>query len=205
MEAVASASEKPATAKIRIGWDHGSINAVEVAKALESAGAAAIAVHGRTREQFYSGEADWEAIRMVKEAVSVPVIGNGDVRGGADAVRLLEETGCDYVMIARGALGNPWIFREANALYAGGRIPAPPSLEERVETLLRHFDMLVQEKGERAAVMEVRKHVAWYLRGVRGAAAVRAMANTASRADEIRFAVESAARRLYRNIAKHKV
>jgi tRNA-dihydrouridine synthase B len=193
MEAAAAASEKPVTAKIRIGWDRGSINAVEMAKTLESAGAAAIAVHGRTREQFYSGEADWEAIRMVKEAVGIPVIGNGDVRGGADAVRLLEETGCDYVMIARGALGNPWIFREANALYAGGEAPAPVSLDERFEMLLRHLDMLVEEKGERAAVMEMRKHVAWYLKGVRGAAALRGAANTASGAGELRLAVESAA------------
>jgi tRNA-dihydrouridine synthase B len=192
VEAVVSATQKPVTVKLRIGWDAARVNAAEVAKILEAAGAAAVAVHGRTREQYYSGRADWNEIRRVKEAVGIPVIGNGDIRSGSDALRMLDETGCDFVMIARGALGNPWIFREALALYRGEEAPAPPDVGERVAMLLRHLDMLVAEKGERAAVLEMRKHAAWYLKGVRGAAAVRRGINAATDAAAFRAELRAA-------------
>jgi tRNA-dihydrouridine synthase B len=182
VEAAVSRTRKPVTAKIRIGWDSSRVNATEMARTLEASGAAAVAVHGRTREQFYGGKADWEAIRLVKESVRIPVIGNGDVRSGADALRMLRETGCDFVMIARGALGNPWIFREALALYRGGPAPAPPSVGERIDMLLRHFDMLTEEKGERSAVLETRKHAAWYMKGVRGSSGLRGEVNAVASA-----------------------
>jgi tRNA-dihydrouridine synthase B len=177
VEAAVSKTRKPVTVKLRIGWDAASINATEMAKTLEAAGAAAIAVHGRTREQYYGGKADWNEIRRVKEAVHIPVIGNGDVRSGGDALRMLAETGCDFVMIARGALGNPWIFREALALYRGDVAPAAPDTRERIDMILRHAAMLVAEKGEGSAILEMRKHAAWYLKGVRGSAALRGKLN----------------------------
>jgi tRNA-dihydrouridine synthase B len=186
VEAVVSETRKPVTVKIRLGWDAASINATETAKTLEAAGAAAIAVHGRTREQYYGGKADWNQVRLVKEAVGIPVIGNGDVKNGADAVRMLAETGCDFVMIARGALGNPWIFREALALYRGEPAPAPPGAPERTDMLLRHLDMLTAEKGERSAILEMRKHAAWYLKGVKGSAALRGKLNAVTTAFELR-------------------
>ncbi|MDR3295677.1 MAG: tRNA dihydrouridine synthase DusB [Clostridiales Family XIII bacterium] len=196
IEAAAAKTRKPVTAKIRIGWDDSSVNAVEMARTLEAAGAAAVAVHGRTREQYYRGKADWDVIRLVKAAVRIPVIGNGDVRCGADAVRMLDETGCDFVMIARGALGNPWIFRDACALYRGAEAPAPVSAKDRAGMLLRHLDMLIAEKGEYVAVREMRKHAAWYVRGIRGAAELRGQLNAACEAGVFRRAVESFAGRL---------
>ena len=178
VKAVVRDAGKPVTAKIRIGWDCQSVNAVETARAVEAAGAAAIAVHGRTREQYYSGTADWGMIRRVKESVGIPVIGNGDVFTGEDANRMLKETGCDLVMIARGALGNPWIFRDAAAIWKGEEKPAPPTLKDRVDTMLIHLERLLAEKGEYAAVREMRKHVGWYLKGVPGSAAVRKKVNS---------------------------
>jgi tRNA-dihydrouridine synthase B len=186
VEAVAAETRKPVTVKIRTGWDAASINAVETAKTLEAAGAAAVAVHGRTREQYYGGKADWNMIRLVKESVDIPVIGNGDVKNGADAMRMLAETGCDFVMIARGALGNPWIFREALALYRGETAPPLPSVRERTDMLLLHLDMLIAEKGERSAILEMRKHAAWYLKGVKGSSALRGKLNAVSTAFELR-------------------
>ena len=182
---------KPITAKIRAGWDAESINAVETAKAIEAAGGAAVAVHGRTRDQFYSGKADWDLIRKVKEAVSIPVIGNGDIFSGADAMRMLSETGCDMVMIARGALGNPWIFEEALALWKGEAPPAKPSIEERVRVMKEHFTDLVSVKGEYAAVREMRKHASWYTKGLRGSAAMRRRFNSIESADALIIEFES--------------
>lgn len=175
---------RPVTVKIRSGWDAGSVNAPEIALAAQEAGAAAVAVHGRTREQFYAGKADWSVISRVAEAVSVPVIGSGDVFSGADALRMMEETGCDYVMIARGALGNPWIFREALALYEGRPLPEPPGLAEKIRVIRRHLTLAVREKGERVAVMELRKHLGWYLKGVPGSAALRRRANSLETAED---------------------
>lgn len=183
----------PVTAKIRIGFARGQNIAVEAAKALEAAGVSAVAVHGRTREQYYDGKADWQAIADVKKAVSIPVIGNGDIKSGADAIRMMDETGCDAVMIARGALGNPWIFREALALWEGGwtcvsegEAFVPPTQNERIEMLIRHLDLVVADKGERIAVKEMRKHVAWYTKGMHGATAVRRAVNNVEEAEPLK-------------------
>lgn len=180
-----SRQPKPVTVKCRIGWDSERINGVEFAKTAEEAGAAAITVHGRTREQFYSGEADWEMIARIKEAVQIPVVGNGDVFSGGDASRLMKQTGCDFVMIARGALGNPWIFREAKALWQGHPVPVRPDVTQRMALVQKQFQMLLEEKGEYAAVREMRKHMGWYLKGIHGAARLRQKINTIEQAQEL--------------------
>lgn len=169
---------KPVTAKIRIGWDSSSINAVEISKAIEEAGASAVAVHGRTREQYYSGKADWDVIAQVKENVKIPVIGNGDVNSGEDALSLMQHTGCDFVMIARGAMGNPWIFRDAVALWNGKTKPDYATIDERIETIKTHIKYVIEEKGEYIGIREMRKHVAWYMKGLKGAAEIRRRVNT---------------------------
>jgi len=180
---------KPVTAKIRIGFDASSINAVETAKAVEAAGASAVAVHGRTREQYYSGKADWGQIRAVREAVSIPVIGNGDVTDGPSAMAMMEETGCDFVMIGRGALGNPWIFREAVAAWRGEEIPKKPEISEKKEMIRRHFCDILALKGEYVAVREMRKHIGWYLKGLPGSAALRGRINQINDAEELIAAI----------------
>ena len=184
-------TSKPVTVKIRAGWDADSINAVEVAHAVSAAGASAIAVHGRTREQYYSGKADWSVIAAVKRAVDIPVIGNGDVTDGASALRMMDETGCDFVMVARGALGNPWIFRELNAAWRGETLPPPPTKEDKKQMMLRHLNDVLDLKGEYVAVREMRKHVGWYLKGVPGAAAFRGKINQINSAGELRSAIEN--------------
>lgn len=177
VRAVKAAVDLPVTVKIRKGWDENSVNAVEVAKYCEEAGADAICVHGRTRAQMYEPPADWDIIGAVKRSVSVPVIGNGDVRCVQDAVKMMADTGCDMVMIGRGALGNPWIFREINGYFSAGlRIMPPPTVSERIVVIKRHIDALCAAKGEGRGMREARKHVAWYMHGLRGAAEFRRMA-----------------------------
>ena len=166
VEAVNAAVPVPVTAKIRRGWDMGSCNCVEVAKVLEGAGAAAIAVHGRTRAQMYSGQADWNCIRAVKEAVGVPVIANGDIFAPEDVPRILKYTRADAAMIGRGCFGNPWIFRQARALLEGKEKPERPPLARRCETALRQIELAAELRGERVAVLEGRKQYCWYLKGV---------------------------------------
>ncbi|MGN0422309.1 MAG: tRNA dihydrouridine synthase DusB [Lachnospiraceae bacterium] len=169
----ARAIQKPVTVKIRKGFDDTCINAVEIAKIIEEAGGAAVAVHGRTREQYYSGKADWEIIRQVKEAVSIPVIGNGDVTSGEKALEMRERTGCDGVMIGRGAQGNPWIFHELLEYDRTGKLPPRPSKEQIKETMLRHARLQLGFKGEYLGIREMRKHVAWYTKGMEGSAKLR--------------------------------
>lgn len=178
IKAAVENSSKPVTAKIRIGWDENNINAIEVAKAIAAGGASAVAVHGRTREQYYSGKANWDIIKQVKENVNIPVIGNGDITCGRDAIKLMEVTGCDFVMIARGSLGNPWIFGEALALWSGEKKPEEPTLEEKISIIFKHLEYVIELKGEYVAVREMRKHVAWYLKGIRGSADIRRAINT---------------------------
>ena len=166
VEAVVKAVPVPVTAKFRRGWDMGSCNCVEFARILEQAGVSAVAVHGRTRAQVYGGQADWNCIRAVKEAVSVPVFANGDIWKPEDAVRILRYTGADGAMIGRGCFGNPWIFRQAAAALAGEPVPPLPSLAERCDTAVRQFELAAEAKGERVAVLEARRHYCWYLKGV---------------------------------------
>jgi tRNA-dihydrouridine synthase B len=176
VESVVAAVSVPVTVKFRSGWDASEVNAVSFARRMESAGAAALGVHGRTREQFYKGKADWGLIGEVKRAVSVPVLGSGDVFSAADALRMLEETGVDGVMVARGAQGNPWIFREARALLSGSEPVAPPTPFERIDMAIEHAAALVEFGGERA-VVRMRKHVAWYLADMPGATFARTGVN----------------------------
>lgn len=189
VSAMVKEAGKPVTAKIRMGFARGENLAVETAKALEAAGAAAVTVHGRTREQYYEGKADWQVIADVKKAVKIPVIGNGDVNTGRDAVDMLDQTGCDGVMIARGALGNPWIFRDAIALWKGDTMPPEPTKEERVNMLLRHIDLVAYDKGDRIAVREMRKHVGWYVKGMHGASAIKREINQIDDIEKMRQAI----------------
>ena len=177
IKAVSGAVKKPVTAKMRIGFEGYPVDPVEIAKIMEDSGAAAIAVHGRTRQQYYAGQADWETIRKIKEAVSIPVIGNGDVDSPEKAEALLKETGCDAVMIGRGVRGNPWIFRELNHYFLTGEKLSPPSIQEVREMILRHARMQIEKKGEFTGIREMRKHVAWYTAGMRHSAGLRRESN----------------------------
>lgn len=173
IRAVADAVTIPVTVKIRKGWDSNSINAVELAQIAEQSGAAAIAIHGRTRTEMYSGKADWDIIRQVKSAVSIPVIGNGDVTNVQTAALMLEQTGCDAVMIGRGALGNPWLFRQINAYLTECRVLPPPGIHEKMAVMLKQIQKTIEYKGEHTAMLEARHHAAYYTRGLRGGAAFR--------------------------------
>lgn len=191
VSSVVEASDKPVTVKIRTGWDSSSVNCLELAKKIEAAGAAAITVHGRTRDQFYSGRADWKAIKDVVSAVEIPVVGNGDIFTAEDAIRMLEETGCDYVMIARGSLGNPWIFKQALARWRGEGQAGRPSRREIADMMKRHLLAMIEDKGEKRAVFEMRKHLAWYSKGYPDSAKFRGQVNKAFTKDEILELIDS--------------
>ena len=175
---VCKAAQAPVTVKIRKGWNGDSINAVEIAKIAQESGAAAVTIHGRTKEELFSGKVDLNVIRQVKDSVKIPVIGNGDITCGKEAEEMYQKTGCDLVMVGRGALGNPWIFREINSLIGYDRPSLPVSHAERITVLLRHVRMMCEYKGEKIAMREARKHAAWYFKGMKGAAELRRRAGT---------------------------
>jgi nifR3 family TIM-barrel protein len=185
VRAMSDATTLPVTAKIRLGWDGDSRNVVEVAKALEGAGARAVAIHARTRAEKFEGHAHWDMIGEAKRGVGIPVIGNGDVRTANDAVRMLSETGCDGVMLGRAAFGDPWVFRRIRALVERGETLPPPTAQERLEAGVRHLHMLVESAGEAAAAREMRKHVAWYIKGLPNSARVREQVNHTRSATEM--------------------
>jgi tRNA-dihydrouridine synthase B len=190
IEAVAGAVKKPVTVKIRKGFDDRHINAAEVAHIAQESGAAAVTVHGRTREQYYSGKADWDIIRKVRETVSIPVIGNGDVTSAVRAREMLDATGCTAVMIGRAAQGNPWIFRETAAYLEDGTLISRPAYSEMRDVILRHAEMQIRCKGEYNAVREMRKHIAWYTKGMPDSASLRAAVNEMEHMDELQAAVD---------------
>ena len=173
VRSVVNAVDIPVTVKIRSGWDSNTINCVEVAKRIENAGASAITLHARTRAQGYSGSADWSLIKKVKEAVSIPVIGNGDIKTCYDAKKMLEETGCDAVMIGRGVLGNPWLIKECVDYLEDGTLPQRVSAKEKMQMLRRHFELLCKDKGEKLALLEIRTHALWYIKGLPGSASIK--------------------------------
>lgn len=188
---VSRASSKPITVKIRKGWDDKSVNAVDIALIAEEAGAAAITVHGRTREQFYAGVADWDIIREVKSRLSIPVIGNGDIFTPQAAFDMTKQTNCDGIMIARGAQGNPWLFRDIISYMDKGEIPIQPEPNEKIETALRHLKIIVGQKGERLGVCEMRKHIAWYLKGLKDSSRIKRLINTLTTASEVEAVLNS--------------
>lgn len=187
---VVKAIHKPVTVKIRKGFDEGHVNAVEIARAAEAAGAAAVAVHGRTRSQYYAGEADWDIIAKVKESIGIPVIGNGDVKDGKSASHMLLQTGCDGVMIGRAVRGNPWIFREVKGFLESGRIQERPSAEEVADTILRHAGLMLSCKGEYTGIREMRKHMSWYTAGYPHSAKLRQRINEMESMDDLKRNLE---------------
>ncbi len=190
LEMMARVLKKPVTVKFRKGFDDDHINAVEFAKMAESAGVAAITLHARTRQQMYSGKADWDMIRRVKEAVKIPVIGNGDIFKPEDAARMIEETGCDGVALARGIKGNPWLVKRTAALLATGDAGPEPSVEEKKAMILRHTELMIKYKGEHMGILEMRKHLAWYTQGLPGSAKLRGLMNEMSTEDELKRLVD---------------
>ena len=189
VKAVVDAVDLPITVKMRTGWDEDSVNAPELAKRLEAAGAAMITVHGRTRKQMYSGDVDYTIIREVKKAVKIPVVGNGNVVDGQSAKYMYEVTGCDYVMVGRAAQGNPFIFQEINA-YINNKVYTPPTLEEKFNELLLQVNLMEKYKNERVAILESRKHTAWYMTGLKGAASIRRMCGEISSKEDIKRIIE---------------
>lgn len=185
VSAISKAIRKPVTVKIRKGFTEDAVNAVEVAKVIEQSGGAAVAIHGRSREQYYSGKADWDIIRQVKEAVNIPVIGNGDVESPQDVLKIIEMTGCDAVMIARGVRGNPWLFHQINTYLKDGRLEEKPTLEEVIAMILRHARMAIEYKGEYTAIHEMRKHVAWYTHGYPCSTRLRSRVNEVESYDQL--------------------
>ena len=191
MSAVVQYSKVPVTVKIRLGWDAKNIVAVDLAQAAEAAGIAAVSVHGRTKAQGFSGQADWGMIKVVKKSVAIPVIGNGDVRTAQDAKRMKDETGCDGVMIGRAVQGNPWIFREAKQYLETGVVPPPPTLEERQAVMLRHLNDMTRLVGENMGVREMRKHLCWYTKGLPEGAEFREKVNHLARAEDVKREIEN--------------
>lgn len=180
VSSVVKESNKPVSVKIRKGFDENSVNAVEIAKVIEAAGADLISIHGRTREQYYSGSADWDIIRDVKKAVSIPVIGNGDLFTLEDAIRMKDHTNVDGLMVARGVQGNPWIIKEINTYFREGIVLSPPTESEKIKVALRHLDLMIKYKGEHRGILEMRKHASWYVKGIKGSSKVKQLINGAS-------------------------
>lgn len=185
LDQVVKNSKKPVTLKIRKGWDDNSVNALEIAKIAEDCGICAITIHGRTREQYYSGQADWDIIGEVKSKISIPVIGNGDVTSVEDAIRIKDHTGCDAIMIGRGAQGNPWIFKRTDHYMKTGQLLDPPSKDEKIDIAIKHMDLAIKEHGEYVAVREMRKHIGWYLKGMKHSARFRDQINHMVTAKEV--------------------
>lgn len=185
LDQVVKNSKKPVTLKIRKGWDDNSINALEIAKIAEDCGICAITIHGRTREQYYSGQADWDIIGEVKSQISIPVIGNGDVTSVEDAIRIKDHTGCDAIMIGRGAQGNPWIFKRIDHYMKTGQLLDRPSKDEKIDVAIKHMGLAIKEHGEYVAVREMRKHIGWYLKGMKNSARFRDQINHMETAKEV--------------------
>jgi tRNA-dihydrouridine synthase B len=205
MSAVVNASKVPVTVKIRLGWDAGNIVAVDLARAAESVGIAAVTVHGRTKAQGFAGNADWGKIKLVKDSVAIPVIGNGDVRSALDVKRMIDETGCDGVMIGRAVQGNPWIFREAKQFLETGTVPRHPDLDERKTIMLRHLKDMVKLLGEEIGVREMRKHLCWYTKGLQGGAEFREKVNHLPGIEDVKREINESFASLTQNaLASHQ-